>query len=457
MNRHRVVFWAITSSLAGFLFGFDTAVISGAEQSIQSMWSLSDVAVGQMVAMALYGTIIGALVGGIPAQRLGRKTTLLWIAVCYLVAAMGSALAPEVYSLMTFRFIGGLSVGASSVVAPMYIAEIAPPASRGRLTAMFQFNIVFGILLAYLSNFLIGPDVENSWRWMLGVQVVPSILFLTLLFYVPESPRWLVVARGKLDEARAILAAIDPAQADVILQAIRATDDHPGRAPGLGSFFSKQYRYPILLAFLFAFFNQASGINAIIYFAPRIFGLTGMGDEAALLSTVGIGVVNLAFTMIGLALIDRMGRRFLMYLGSIGYILSLSLISWFFFRGSFSGMSAPLLIFVFIAAHAVGQGAVIWVFISEIFPNVVRSYGNSLGSATHWIFAALIAGNFVWLEGAFGGGLIFAFFAAMMLMQLLFVWRLMPETKGVTLEEMERKLGIRTGGSSGRAAASIGA
>ena len=455
MNRNRPLLWAISSSLAGFLFGFDTAVISGAEQSIQSEWALSDVALGQMVAMALYGTIIGALGGGMPAQRFGRKTTLIWIAVFYLVSAVCSALAPEVYSLMFFRFVGGLSIGASSVVAPMYIAEIAPTASRGRLTAMFQFNIVLGILVAFLSNFLIGPDIEHSWRWMLGVEVVPSILFLALLFRVPESPRWLVVARGRIDEARDILAMVNPAQADAVLEAIRATDDQRGRAAGLGTFFSKPYRYPILLAFLFAFFNQASGINAIIYFAPRIFGSTGMGDEAALLSTVGIGVVNLAFTMVGLVLIDNMGRRFLMYLGSIGYILSLCLISFFFFTESFSGMIAPVLIFVFIAAHAVGQGAVIWVFISEIFPNVVRSYGNSLGSATHWIFAALIAGNFVWFEGVFGGGLIFAFFAVMMVLQLLFVWKLMPETKGITLEEMERKLGIRSGGSRARAAASI--
>lgn len=455
MRRNRALVWAISSSLAGFLFGFDTAVISGAEQSIQSAWRLSDVVLGQMVAMALYGTIIGALAGGIPAQRFGRKKTLIWIAVLYLASAVGSALAPDVYSLMFFRFVGGLGIGASSVVAPMYISEIAPTASRGRLTAMFQFNIVFGILVAYLSNFLIGSRIAHSWRWMLGVEVLPSVLFLALLFRVPESPRWLVVARAKLEEARDILAMINPAQADAVLEAIRATDDQPGRVPGLGTFFSKQYRYPIVLAFLFAFFNQVSGINAIIYYAPRIFGLTGMGGEAALLSTVGIGVVNLAFTMLGLVLIDNLGRRFLMYIGSIGYILSLSLIALFFFTESFSGFIAPLLIFVFIAAHAVGQGAVIWVFISEIFPNVVRSYGNSLGSATHWIFAALIAGNFVWFEGLFGGGVIFAFFAVMMVLQLLFVWKMMPETKGITLEEMEKKLGIGTGGARSRLAASV--
>jgi sugar porter (SP) family MFS transporter len=324
----------------------------------------------------------------------------------------------------------------------MYISEVAPTDRRGRLTALFQFNIVLGILIAYLSNYLIGTDVDHSWRWMLGVEVVPAALFLVLLFRIPESPRWLIVARGRVEEARKILSLIGDDHAGAAVETIRATDSEPGHTAGVREFFSRRYGFPIVLAFLFAFFNQVSGINAIIYFAPRIFGLTGMGAEAALLSTVGIGVVNLGFTLLGLALIDRFGRRFLMYVGSFGYIVSLSLIAWFFFAQTFTGMLVPLLIFVFIAAHAVGQGAVIWVFISEIFPNAVRSYGNSLGSATHWIFAALIAGNFVWFESLLGGGPIFAFFACMMALQLLFVWRLMPETKGVTLEEMEAKLGI---------------
>lgn len=442
MRHGTVLSWAITAALGGFLFGFDTAVISGGEQSIQSGWGLSDVMLGQMVAMALYGTVVGALFGGIPAQRMGRRKALIWIAVFFLVSAVGSALAPEVYSLMFFRLLGGLSIGASSVVAPMYISEVAPTDKRGRLTALFQFNIVLGILIAYFSNYLIGTEVEHSWRWMLGVEVVPATLFLALLFRIPESPRWLIVARGRVEEARKILSLIGDDHAGAAVETIHATDSAPGHTPGVREFFSRRYGFPIVLAFLFAFFNQVSGINAIIYFAPRIFGLTGMGAEAALLSTVGIGVVNLGFTLLGLVLIDRFGRRFLMYVGSFGYIVSLSLIAWFFFAQTFTGMLAPLLIFVFIAAHAVGQGAVIWVFISEIFPNAVRSYGNSLGSATHWIFAALIAGNFVWFESLLGGGPIFAFFACMMALQLLFVWRLMPETKGVALEEMEAKLGI---------------
>jgi MFS transporter, SP family, arabinose:H+ symporter len=442
MKKSRIFFWAIASALGGFLFGFDTAVISGGEQNIQLMWGLSDIMIGQTIAMALYGTIIGALFGGVPAQKFGRRPSLIWIALLFLISAVGSALAPEVYSLMFFRFIGGLSIGASSVVAPMYISEIAPAEKRGKLTALFQFNIVLGILIAYFSNYLIGSEDIESWRWMLGVEVVPATIFLIAVFTIPESPRWLIVARNRIEEAKEILKLINPETVDSSLKAIQASDLQPGKAAKVTDFFAKRYKFPILLAFLFAFFNQVSGINAIIYFAPRIFDLTGMGAEAALLSSVGVGVVNLVFTMLGLLLIDRFGRRFLMYIGSFGYIISLSSIAYAFFTQTFTGMLVPILIFVFIASHAIGQGAVIWVFISEIFPNAVRSFGNSLGSSTHWIFAAIIAGNFVYIESIFGGGPIFAFFAFMMVLQLIFVWKIMPETKNITLEEMEMKLGI---------------
>jgi MFS transporter, SP family, arabinose:H+ symporter len=445
MNNHRIFFWAITSALGGFLFGFDTAVISGGEQNIQIMWALSDIMTGQMVAMALYGTIIGAIFGGVPAQKYGRKLSLIGIAALFLISAVGSALAPEIYSLMFFRFIGGLSIGASSVVAPMYISEISPAEQRGKLTAMFQFNIVLGILIAYFSNYMIGSGDIESWRWMLGVEVVPAAIFLVMVFTLPESPRWLIVAKNRVEEARKILAIINPDTVEESVRSIRESDIHPGRAAKIGEFFTKRYSFPIILAFLFAFFNQVSGINAIIYFAPRIFDLTGMGADAALLSSVGVGVVNLMFTMLGLLLIDRFGRRFLMYIGSFGYIISLSAISWAFFTQTFAGLLVPSLIFLFIASHAIGQGAVIWVYISEIFPNSVRSFGNSLGSSTHWVFAALIAGNFVYIESVFGGGPIFAFFAFMMFLQLLFVWKIMPETKNISLEEMEEKLGIMKG------------
>lgn len=441
MNYGKVLFWSITVALGGFLFGFDTAVISGGEQAIQKLWGLSDAMIGQMVAMALYGTIIGALLGGIPADRWGRKTTLFWIAVLYLISAVGSALAPDIYSLMIFRFVGGLGVGASSVAAPMYISEIAPRERRGQLTAMFQFNIVLGILMAYLSNWLIGGGGNGNWRWMLGVEAFPALAFVFMILFVPRSPRWLIVKRGLVDEARKVLEAINPDTVEEHLAAIHAANKQTSTATSFRSFLSGRFNLPILLAFLFALFNQVSGINAVIYYAPRIFSETGMGESVALLSSVGIGVVNLVFTMVGLALIDRMGRRFLMYIGSFGYIISLATVSIAFFTGAAANsLLVPILLFVFIAAHAIGQGAVIWVFISEIFPNEVRSFGNSLGSSTHWVFAAIIAGNFPFFAGKFGGGPIFAFFALMMVFQLLFVWKMMPETKGVSLEDLEKQL-----------------
>ncbi|MCC6462321.1 MAG: sugar porter family MFS transporter [Saprospiraceae bacterium] len=437
MNYSKLFFWSITVALGGFLFGFDTAVISGGEQAIQAQWSLSDFMVGQMVAMGLYGTIAGALFGGLPAERWGRKPTLFWIGVLYLICSIGSALAPDVYMLMFFRFLGGLGVGASSVVAPMYISEIAPAERRGRLTALFQFNIVLGILVAYFSNWIIGSTAEDAWRWMLGIMAVPSVVYVLLVVLVPESPRWLISHKNRVDEARKILTQINPATVEESIRAIQApTHD---TSSGMTLFLSGKFNFPILLAFLFAFFNQLSGINAVIYYAPRILAETGLGKGAALLSTAGIGLVNLVFTMLGLALIDRYGRRFLMYVGSIGYIVSLACVSYAFFSGA-SGLFIPVLLFVFIASHAIGQGAVIWVFISEIFPNSVRAYGNSLGSSTHWVFAALVAGTFPYFNGTLGGGVIFALFAGMMVFQLLFVWKMMPETKGVSLEDLEKQL-----------------
>lgn len=438
MKRNQLLKWSLTVSLGGFLFGLDTAVISGGEQAIQQQWGLSDTLLGQMVAMALYGTVIGALFGGIPTDRIGRKKTLFWIAVLYLVSAAGSALAPDVWTLMFFRFIGGLSVGASSVTAPMYISEIAPPHKRGRMTAMFQFNIVLGILIAYFSNYLIGSGEGDGWRWMLGMVVPPAVLFTALIPFVPESPRWLITKKGKVDEARRILEIADPASVDEAMASIHIKE--PGSASNWSLFISGKYKFSILLAFLIAFFNQVSGINAVIYYAPRIFNMTGMGDSTALLSTAGIGLVNLVFTMLGLALIDNMGRRFLMYIGSIGYIVSLAAVAFAFFTESFSGFMVPLWLFVFIASHAIGQGAVIWVFIAEVFPNEVRAYGQSLGCSTHWVLAAIISGVFPLVASAFGGGPVFAFFSVMMVFQLLFVWRIMPETKGVSLEELERRL-----------------
>ena len=440
MIYRKVYYWSVIVALGGFLFGLDTAVISGCEQTIQQLWGLSDTMTGQMVAMALYGTIVGAIFGGIPAEKVGRKPTLIWVAFLYLISAVGCGLALNVEMLMFFRFVGGLSVGVSSVVAPMYIAEISPKEKRGQLTALFQFNIVLGILVAYFSNYLIGTDNADSWRWMLGIVAFPSVLFVILIFRVPESPRWLVLKKRDAAGALSIFQSIHPQTAQASLEAIQNDGKNDTKSSGLGEFMNGKYRFPIWLAFLFAFFNQISGINAVIYYAPRIFADAGLAANAALLSSVGIGIVNLIFTMLGLAMIDRFGRRFLMYIGSVGYIFSLSLVAFAFYSGNSGGIVIPVLLFVFIAAHAIGQGAVIWVFISEIFPNNVRSWGNSLGSSTHWLFAALIAAIFPILAKSLGQAPIFAFFAVMMVFQLLFVWRMMPETKGKSLEELEQQL-----------------
>lgn len=437
MNYRRLWFWSITVALGGFLFGFDTAVISGAEQTIQKVWQLSSVQHGLTVSIALIGTVFGALFGGIPSDRLGRQKTLFWIAVFYLVSAVGSALATDWYLFLAFRFLGGLGVGASSVAAPMYISEIAPPKSRGKLVAMFQFNVVFGILIAYLSNYLLEGFGEYAWRWMLGVEAFPALVFLILVLFVPESPRWLILKRNDISQARAILTQIDPERANEEVLAIQhsALFTEIKETP----FLSKQYSTPIALATLFAIFNQMSGINAIIYYAPRIFEMAGLETRSALLSTAGVGMINFLATLLALSMIDRMGRRKLMLIGSFGLILTLGLVARSFFVESF-GLWVPIYLFVYIAFFAFSQGAVIWVFISEIFPNRVRASGQALGSFTHWLMAALVAFSFPIVAEALGGGLTFTIFCGMMLLQLLFVWKMMPETKGKSLEELELNL-----------------
>jgi sugar porter (SP) family MFS transporter len=437
--KARLYFWSLTSALAGFLFGFDTVVISGAEQAIQAQWKLSAALHGFALASALYGTVVGSLLGGWPTDRFGRKATLIGIGALYVVSAVGCAFAGGVGSFILARFIGGLGIGVSTVVAPLYIAEIAPPAHRGRLAGMFQFNIVFGIIIAFLSNYLLKDVGDNAWRWMLGVAVFPSVAYVLLCFGLPESPRWLLGRRRDRAAGVAVLRRISPeaspetieAAADEILAVSHERVEE-------GPFWTRQLRRPILLAVFVAFFNQLSGINAILYFAPRIFELTGLGAKAALLQSVGVGVTNLIFTFVGLWLIDRMGRRTLLYIGSFGYILSLGLTSWAFFSGRFA--IVPACIFGFIAAHAVGQGAVIWVLISEIFPNRHRATGQALGSFTHWIFAALITTVFPSVVSAFAPGYVFLFFCCMMVLQLAWVRLMVPETKGASLEEIEHRL-----------------
>jgi sugar porter (SP) family MFS transporter len=437
----RIFLWSLTAALAGFLFGFDTVVISGAEKTIQSLWGLSAGWHGIAMASALYGTVIGSLVGSWPADRFGRKATLLWIGVLYVIGALGSGLAQNVEMFIAARFVGGLGIGISTVVAPMYIAEIAPPQSRGRLAGMFQFNIVFGILIAFLSNALLAGIGANAWRWMLGVAAFPSLLYALSCLALPESPRWLLSRKGDRSAGIEVLKQIQPdipareivADADEIL----AASTERGSS---GHFWRRHLQKPIVLAILIAFFNQMSGINAVLYFAPRIFELTGLAAKAALLESVGIGITNLVFTFVGLWLIDRLGRRTLLYIGSFGYISSLSLVAWGFFKEHYA--IVPAAIFAFIAAHAIGQGAVIWVFISEIFPNRHRAEGQSLGSFTHWIFAALLTTFFPKMVSALPAGYVFSFFAGMMCLQLVWVKTMVPETKNVPLEELQKQLAV---------------
>ncbi|MCZ8134472.1 MAG: sugar porter family MFS transporter, partial [Algoriphagus sp.] len=393
------------------------------------------------IASALYGTVIGALVGGIPADRWGRKKSLLWIGLFYFISAVGSGIAWDVTSFTFFRFLGGLGVGASSVVAPMYISEIAPAKNRGLLVALYQFNIVFGIVMAYVSNYLIGTaGVPDDWRWMLGVEAVPSLIYSVMIFSIPESPRWLIAKFNDLTKAREILTKTDPDGVDQAIQLAIEEEKSMKKQTGFGVLFSSRFFSSTMLAILIAFFNQVSGINAIIYFAPRIFEMAGISTESALISTIGIGLINLFATFFGLYLIDRLGRKKLMYIGSFGYIISLSLMAYNFLGPGIPAFWLPIFVFGFIASHAVGQGSVIWVFISEMFPNELRASGQSLGSFTHWILAAVIANVFPFFANTFGPGYIFSFFCLMMVVQLLWVFFKMPETKGRTLEEIQKDL-----------------
>ncbi len=442
MRNKKLFFWALTSALSGFLFGFDTVVISGAEQTIQSLWGLNATVHGLAISMALWGTVIGSLIGGWPTEKLGRRKTLLSIGILYFVSAVGSAYAPEVYSFMLARFIGGLGVGISTVAAPLFISEIAPAKDRGKLAGMFQFNIVFGILIAFLSNALLANAGDNAWRWMLGIEAFPAVIYSILCFGLPESPRWLITHGGDRQGGIHVFKRINPEATDEELNALAdEVEASTANVEHAEKFFTPRLMKPITLAFLIAFFNQLSGINAILYFAPRIFKMTGLEESAALLQSVGIGVTNLIFTFVGLWLIDRLGRRTLLYMGSFGYIGSLGLCAWAFSTENYA--IVPACIFAFIAAHAIGQGAVIWVFISEIFPNRNRASGQSLGSFTHWIFAALLTLFFPKMVEAFEPSAVFGFFCFMMVLQLIWVKFMVPETKGIPLEEMQKKLVLK--------------
>jgi len=429
--------WSLTAALAGFLFGFDTVVISGADQKLQLLWNSSDIFHGSIVmAMALWGTVVGAIFGGIPSRKIGRKKTLLWIGVFYTISALGSALANDPFVFAFFRFLGGLGVGASTIAAPAYISEIAPAKNRGKLVGLYQFNLVSGILIAFLSNYLLNGIGDNDWRYMMGVEAIPALLYTLLVLGIPRSPRWLYLNNESNEAEQIIRSAYSDEDASGLISEIKKDKED---SQTTDSIFGRKYRFILLLAFLVAAFNQFSGINAFLYYAPRIFEEGGLGESAALLNSVGIGLTNVIFTLIGINLIDKLGRRVLMYIGSIGYIISLTLISLSFVL-NWEGIFLPIFLFVFIASHAIGQGAIIWVYISEIYPNHLRSYGQSFGTSTHWVLAAIIPSLVPFLFGIIGPGVVFGIFAFMMILQLLFVHFIMPETKGISLEVLSKKL-----------------
>lgn len=443
MKNNKVVLWSVTVALAGFLFGFDTIVINGADKPIQALWQTQDWFHSTFImSMALWGTVIGALFGGVPTKRFGRKKTLIWIGIFYLVSALGSSMATDPYVFSFFRFLGGLGVGASSVAAPIYISEIAPPEKRGRLVALYQFNIVLGILIAFLSNWLIGKYMEPgvSWRFMLGVEALPALIYSIIVLGISESPRWLLLQKGDGPGARAVLSTIfgDPIEVERQMELIAASRETDQHKPEI-SFFSRRHSWPILLAFLLAMFNQLSGINFVFYYATRIMEDAGMTPATARGAGIWLGLVNFLFTFVGLYLIDRMGRKSLMYIGSLGYIFFLSMVSYAFATDA-AGIWVVAMICGFIAAHAVGQGAVIWVFISEIFPNQARDFGMAWGSGTHWVFAAIITMITLPVLKTFSASVVFGFFAFCMVLQLLFVYFMMPETKGVSLEELQEQI-----------------
>ncbi|RXR22972.1 sugar porter family MFS transporter [Flavobacterium stagni] len=438
MNYRKIFYWSIVVALAGFLFGFDTVVISGADKQLQTLWNSSNLYHGLVVmSSALWGTVVGAVFGSWPTNHWGRKKTLVAIGVLFLLSAVGTCMANDPVSFAVFRFLGGLGIGVSTIAAPAYVSEIAPAAKRGQLVALYQFNIVFGILVAFVSNYFLRDIGENAWRWMLGIQAIPALLYTLMVMGVPESPRWLLEYKNDAEKAVQILKAIDPTVDPQ--DSIHAILNEKKNDPTSESLFLKTYRKPLLLAFFIAFFNQVSGINAFLYYAPRIFELAGLEQSASFLSSMGIGLINLIFTIIGVGLIDKYGRKTLMYVGSIGYIISLGLVA-IAFALEWKGMLVPLFFFVFIAAHAIGQGAVIWVFISEIFPNKLRAAGQSFGSSVHWVLAAIIPAFMPFTIEKIGAASVFTFFCIMMIGQLAWVYFKMPETKGKSLEDVSESL-----------------
>ena len=446
MNKGKLFQSTIVAALAGFIFGFDMVVISGADKPIQALWHTTPLFHGFFImSMALWGTVIGSVFAGAPTEKYGRKKVLIWLGVMFIASAIGSALAQDPYTFSFFRLIGGIAIGVSSVAAPTYISEISNKNNRGKLVGMYQFNIVFGILIAYLSNyFLAGVGGENDWRWMLAVLLIPSIIYTLMTLGLPESPRWLFSVKNDEVGARANLAIVGVENIDQTIQEIKTAYEEE-KAQGTIQLFTKHHRKIISIAFFVAFFNQASGINFLLYYAPRILEEAGFAKDNSLLSSISLGLMNLVFTFVGLWLIDRIGRKTLLIIGSFGYIISLSMVAYGFIYHSAPEFMLSFLL-LFIAAHAIGQGAVIWVLISEIFPTQIRAKGQAFGASIHWVFAALITlVTPVFLDsenGIFKNNPwpIFAFFTVMMALQLVWILTKVPETKGVSLEALQKKL-----------------
>lgn len=434
----RLIFITLTAALGGFLFGFDTAVIAGATSALEKLFNLDKFWLGFTVSIALIGTIVGTMVVGKPADLYGRRRILFYLAIFYAISALGCAFSFSWISLLFFRFLGGIAVGAVSVVGPMYIAEIAPAKYRGRLVGMFQFNVVLGILMAYFSNYLVGlvGFGEVEWRWKLGIMAVPSILFFITLFFIPRSPRWLV-KMGFITEARSVLNLTGEEfvekEIDEILESIESEKKN-----GKEKLFAKKFKYPIFLAVSIAMFNQLTGINGLLYYLNDIFAQAGFSKVSGDLQSVAIGATNLLFTMLAMSIIDKVGRKILLLIGSIGTAISLTGVAYIFFTNSHQELLVWLLI-IYIAFFGFSQGAVIWVYISEVFPNSVRSKGQALGSFTHWTMAAVVSWVFpVMAEKS--GGYPFLFFAVMMLVQFFVVKFMYVETKGKSLEALQKEI-----------------
>ncbi|MFA9205493.1 MAG: sugar porter family MFS transporter [Burkholderiaceae bacterium] len=448
MNKGKLFQSTIVAALAGFIFGFDMVVISGADKPIQELWHTTPLFHGFFImSMALWGTVIGSVFAGAPTEKYGRKKVLIWLGIMFIASAIGSAFAQDPYTFSFFRLIGGIAIGVSSVAAPTYISEISNKNNRGRLVGMYQFNIVFGILIAYLSNyFLAGFGGANDWRWMLAVLLIPAGIYTIMTLGLPESPRWLFSVKNDEAGARETLAIVGVENIDQTIEEIKNASNEEKMQGGL-KLFTKHHSKIISIAFFVAFFNQASGINFLLYYAPRILEEAGFAKNNSLLSSISLGLMNLLFTFVGLYLIDRIGRKTLLIIGSFGYIISLSMVAYGFINHSAPEFMLSFLL-LFIASHAIGQGAVIWVLISEIFPTQIRAKGQAFGASIHWVFAALItlvtpvfldSKNGIFKDNPWP---IFAFFTVMMALQLVWIIAKVPETKGVSLEELQKKLAV---------------